>query len=147
MINVAVANGGAKAAVENESLKNDVYTVVAYRDMEKLQRLVESQGYFVSELDGHGYYALQWAALNSRIAALQYIIAVCELYIYSYISYGANSSALERRKGLSFYCKKVLGVNIANIYGYQVIVALHTRIDLVSLAWLLPKWVALHYGA
>lgn len=58
MINVAVANGGAKAAVENESLKNDVYTAVAYRDMEKLQRLVESQGYFVSELDGHGYYAL-----------------------------------------------------------------------------------------
>lgn len=50
--------GGAKAAMENESLKNDVYTAVAYRDMEKLQRLVESQGYFVSELDGHGYYAL-----------------------------------------------------------------------------------------
>lgn len=77
--------GGAKAAMENESLKNDVYTAVAYRDMEKLQRLVESQGYFVSELDGHGYYALQWAALNSRIAAVQYIIAVCELYIHSYM--------------------------------------------------------------
>ncbi|KAL0340464.1 UNVERIFIED_CONTAM: protein S-acyltransferase 24 [Sesamum radiatum] len=42
--------------------------------MEKLQRLVESEGCSVSEPDALGYYALQWAALNNRSAAAQYII-------------------------------------------------------------------------
>lgn len=62
--------------VEEESLKNDVYTAAAYGDMEKLQRLVENEGCSVCEPDGLGYYALQWAALNNRTAAAQYIIEV-----------------------------------------------------------------------
>ncbi|KAL3824546.1 hypothetical protein ACJIZ3_020575 [Penstemon smallii] len=66
--------GTASAAVEDESLRNDVYTAAAYGDMEKLQRLVESEGCSVSEPDALGYYALQWAALNNRTAAAQYII-------------------------------------------------------------------------
>ncbi|KAJ0029815.1 hypothetical protein Pint_13842 [Pistacia integerrima] len=60
--------------VDEESLRNDVYTAAAYGDLEKLQRLVESEGCSVSEPDGLGYYALQWAALNNRTAAAQYII-------------------------------------------------------------------------
>ncbi|PIN20327.1 Ankyrin repeat and DHHC-type Zn-finger domain containing protein [Handroanthus impetiginosus] len=74
------SNGGeekaaaAAEAVEGERWKNDVYTAAAYGDMEKLQRLVESEGCSVSEPDALGYYALQWAALNNRTAAAQYII-------------------------------------------------------------------------
>ncbi|XP_062148643.1 protein S-acyltransferase 24 [Alnus glutinosa] len=60
--------------VGEEMLRNDVYTAAAYGDLEKLQRLVECEGCSVSEPDGLGYYALQWAALNNRTAAAQYII-------------------------------------------------------------------------
>jgi ankyrin repeat protein len=67
---------GAGAPAENESLKNDVYTAAAYGDLEKLQRLVEGEGRPVTEPDGGGYYALQWAALNNRVAAAQYILEV-----------------------------------------------------------------------
>lgn len=74
------SNGGegtaAASVVEDDSLRNDVYTAAAYGDMEKLQRLVESEGCSVSEPDALGYYALQWAALNNRTAAAQYIIEV-----------------------------------------------------------------------
>ncbi|ERN14295.1 hypothetical protein AMTR_s00033p00182370 [Amborella trichopoda] len=57
-----------------ESLRNDVYTAAAYGDLEKLKRLVEFEGCSVTEPDALGYYALQWAALNNRTAAAQYII-------------------------------------------------------------------------
>lgn len=67
------AGGGAS---EEEALKNDVYTAAAYGDLEKLQRLVEVEGQSVVEPDGLGYHALQWAALNNRTAAAQYIIEV-----------------------------------------------------------------------
>ncbi|XP_047321320.1 protein S-acyltransferase 24-like isoform X2 [Impatiens glandulifera] len=69
-------SGGKEVAKgeEDGNLKNDVYTAAAYGDMEKLQRLVESEGCSVSEADGLGYYALQWAALNNRTVAAQYII-------------------------------------------------------------------------
>ncbi|WOK95073.1 hypothetical protein Cni_G03780 [Canna indica] len=69
----AEASGGGGAEGE-DALKNDVYTAAAYGDLEKLQRLVEAEGCSVSEPDGGGYYALQWAALNNRTAAAQYII-------------------------------------------------------------------------
>lgn len=69
----SVKGGGE---IEEESLRNDVYTAAAYGDMEKLQRLVESEGCSVSEPDSLGYYALQWAALSNRAAAAQYIIEV-----------------------------------------------------------------------
>ncbi|XP_051150556.1 protein S-acyltransferase 24-like [Andrographis paniculata] len=71
------ADGGeekAAAAVQDETLRNDVYTNAAYGNMENLQRLVESEGCSVSEPDALGYYALQWAALNNRTAAAQYIL-------------------------------------------------------------------------
>lgn len=62
--------------VAEEPSKNDVYTAAAYGDLEKLQQLVEVEGCSVSEPDGPGYYALQWAALNNRTAVIQYIIEV-----------------------------------------------------------------------
>ncbi|KAL8492899.1 hypothetical protein ACS0TY_024190 [Phlomoides rotata] len=68
------SNGGKTAVVEDESLIYNVSTAAAYGDMEKLQRLVESEGCSVSEPDALGYYALQWAALNNRTVAAQYII-------------------------------------------------------------------------
>lgn len=71
------SSGGVEAnGIGEESLRNDVYTAAAYGDLEKLQRLVECEGCSVSEPDGLGYYALQWAALNNRPAAAQYIIEV-----------------------------------------------------------------------
>ena len=65
-----------KKEVEEEVLKDDIYTAAAYGDLEKLQRLVESEGCSVSIPDSLGYSALQWAALNNRAAAAQYIIQV-----------------------------------------------------------------------
>lgn len=51
-----------------------MYAAAAYGDMEKLRRLVEVEGRSVCEPDGRGYYALQWAALNNRCVAAEYII-------------------------------------------------------------------------
>lgn len=68
------AGGVGVDSAGEEILRNDVYTAAAYGDLEKLHRLVESEGCSVSEPDGLGYYALQWAALNNRTAAAQYII-------------------------------------------------------------------------
>lgn len=86
------SNGGKTAAVvvEDDSLRNDVYTAAAYGDMEKLQRLVESEGCSVSEPDGLGYYALQWAALNNRTAAAQYIIEVLKVLCVLFFGFDFN---------------------------------------------------------
>jgi len=80
----AAAEGGVEPAVasgasqegEEEALKDDVYTGAAYGDLEKLHRLVEREGRSVAEADALGYHALQWAALNNRVAAAQYILEV-----------------------------------------------------------------------
>jgi palmitoyltransferase ZDHHC13/17 len=72
----AAAEGAVAAAAEDESLKNDVYTAAAYGDLEKLQRLVEGEGRPVNKPDSGGYHALQWTALNNRVAAAQYILEV-----------------------------------------------------------------------
>lgn len=72
--------GGGGATVEKDALRNDVYTAAAYGDLEKLQQLVEVELCSVSEPDGLGYSALQWAALNNRTVAAQYIIEVFFLF-------------------------------------------------------------------
>ena len=77
-------SSASAAAPEDESLRNDVYTAAAYGDMEKLQRLVETEACSVAEPDALGYYALQWAALNNRAAAAQYIIEVPTNFICSF---------------------------------------------------------------
>ncbi|KAL2500595.1 Protein S-acyltransferase 24 [Forsythia ovata] len=112
----------AEVVVEDESLRNDVYTAAAYGDMEKLQRLVESEGCSVSEPDALGYYALQWAALNNRTAAAQYII-----------EHGADVNAADHTGQTALHWSAVRGaiqvaelllqegarVNAADMYGYQ----------------------------
>ena len=75
-------NGVVGGVGDDESLRNDVYTAAAYGDLEKLHRLVESEGCSVSEPDGLGYYALQWAALNNITAAARYII---EVFIFFFV--------------------------------------------------------------
>lgn len=118
----AAAVSGGEIGVDEESLSNDVYTAAAYGDMEKLQRLVESEGCSVSEPDGLGYYALQWAALNNRSAAAQYII-----------EHGGDVNAADHTGQTALHWSAVRGaiqvselllkegarVNAADMYGYQ----------------------------
>lgn len=72
---------GEIAGVPEESLKNDIYTAAAYGDMEKLRNLVELEGCSITKPDDLGYRALQWAALNNRLAAAQYILEVFALFL------------------------------------------------------------------
>ncbi|KAL6603056.1 hypothetical protein ACP70R_043417 [Stipagrostis hirtigluma subsp. patula] len=119
----AAAAGAGEGAAEDESLKNDVYTAAAYGDLEKLQRLVEGEGRPVSVPDGGGYHALQWAALNNRVAAAQYIL-----------EHGADVNAVDHTGQTALHWSAVRGhiqvaelllkegakVDAADLYGYQV---------------------------
>ncbi|XP_011017904.1 PREDICTED: protein S-acyltransferase 24-like [Populus euphratica] len=122
----AALNGGntnnGVAVVGEESLRNDVYTAAAYGDIENLHRLVESEGCSVSIPDSLGYYALQWAALNNRSAAAQYII-----------EHGGDVNATDHTRQTALHWTAVRGaiqvaelllqegarVNAADMYGYQ----------------------------
>ncbi|XP_020591875.1 protein S-acyltransferase 24 [Phalaenopsis equestris] len=109
-------------ATEEEALRNDVYTAAAYGDLEKLQRLVESESCSVTEPDGGGYYALQWASLNNRTAAAQYII-----------EHGGAVNAVDHTGQTALHWSAVRGhipvaelllkegarVDAADYYGYQ----------------------------
>ncbi|XP_021275985.1 protein S-acyltransferase 24 isoform X1 [Herrania umbratica] len=115
-------NGVVGGVADDESLRNDVYTAAAYGDLEKLHRLVESEGCSVSEPDHLGYYALQWAALNNRTAAAQYII-----------EHGGDVNAADHTGQTALHWSAVRGaiqvaelllqegarVDAADIYGYQ----------------------------
>ncbi|XP_002969220.2 protein S-acyltransferase 24 [Selaginella moellendorffii] len=68
---------------DQEPVKNDVYTAAAYGDLDKLRRLVEQDGCSVSAPDHGGYFALQWSALNNRVAAAQYLIEVSGDFAFS----------------------------------------------------------------
>uniref|UniRef100_A0ACD5Z8H6 Uncharacterized protein n=1 Tax=Avena sativa TaxID=4498 RepID=A0ACD5Z8H6_AVESA len=114
---VAAADGAGE-----EALKDDVYTAAAYGDLEKLQRLVEVEGLPVAEPDGSGYHALQWAALNNRVAAAQYIL-----------EHGADVNAVDHTGQTALHWSSVRGhvqvaelllkegakVDAADLYGYQ----------------------------
>lgn len=121
----SAAASSSSTAVEREneeSLKDDVYTAAAYGDMEKLQRLVERENCSVSEPDGLGYFALQWAALNNRTAAARYIL-----------EHGGDVNAVDHTGQTALHWSAVRGaiqvaelllqegarVNAADIYGYQ----------------------------
>ncbi|KAM7479065.1 hypothetical protein LguiA_027278 [Lonicera macranthoides] len=58
----------------NEVAIVDVFSASAYGDFEKLRKFVEQDGVSLSQPDGHGYYALQWASLNNFADIVQYII-------------------------------------------------------------------------
>nr|XP_043620643.1 protein S-acyltransferase 24 [Erigeron canadensis] len=107
---------------DTDSMRDDVYSAAAYGDLEKLQRLVESQGCSVSEPDNLGYYALQWAALNNRAAAAQYII-----------QHGGDINATDLTGQTALHWSAVRGavqvadlllqegaqIHAADVYGYQ----------------------------
>ncbi|XVE63638.1 hypothetical protein DITRI_Ditri07aG0035900 [Diplodiscus trichospermus] len=120
--NYGVNDGVVGGVADDGSLRNDVYTAAAYGDLEKLHRLVESEGCSVSEPDGLGYYALQWAALNNRTAVAQYII-----------EHGGDINATDHTGQTALHWCAVRGaiqvaelllqegarVDAADIYGYQ----------------------------
>ncbi|KAL6558422.1 Protein S-acyltransferase 24 [Orobanche minor] len=133
------------AVLEDESLRNDVYTAAAYGDMEKLQRLVESEGCSVSEPDALGYYALQWAALNNRTAAAQYIIA-----------HGGDISACDHTGQTALHWSAVRGatqvaelllqegarVSAADFNGYQTTHVAAQYGQTAFLCYVVTKWNA-----
>ncbi|KAF7104680.1 hypothetical protein CFC21_105560 [Triticum aestivum] len=112
----------AAAVAEEEALKDDVYTAAAYGDLEKLQRLVEAEGRPVGGTDASGYYALQWAVLNNRVAAAQYIL-----------EHGGDVNAVDHTGQTALHWSSVRGhiqvaelllkegakVDAADLYGYQ----------------------------
>ncbi|KAH8506428.1 hypothetical protein H0E87_013302 [Populus deltoides] len=120
-VNGGNSNNGVAVAGE-DSLRNDVYTAAAYGDLEKLQRLVESEGCSVSVPDNLGYYALQWAALNNRTAAAQYIIEhggdvnVVDHTGQTALHWTAVRGAIQVAELL---LQEGAGVNAADMYGYQ----------------------------
>ncbi|KAF5945877.1 hypothetical protein HYC85_016105 [Camellia sinensis] len=117
-----IGGGGGGGGGEDESLRNDVYTAAAYGDLEKLQRLVECEGCSVSEPDGLGYYALQWAALNNRTAAAQYIIEhggdvnASDLTGQTALHWSAVRGAIQVAELL---LQEGARVRAADMYGYQ----------------------------
>ncbi|XP_074281192.1 protein S-acyltransferase 24 isoform X2 [Silene latifolia] len=110
------------APKDEESTRDDVYTAAAYGDMEKLERLVVKQGCSVTEADGLGYYALQWAALNNRTAAATFIL-----------EHGGDVNAADHTGQTALHWSAVRGavqvaellmqegarVDAADMYGYQ----------------------------
>ncbi|AED92834.1 Ankyrin repeat family protein with DHHC zinc finger domain-containing protein [Arabidopsis thaliana] len=131
--------------IEEESLKNDVYTAAAYGDLEKLHRLVECEGSSVSEPDALGYYALQWSALNNRVAVAQYLI-----------EHGGDVNATDHTGQTALHWSAVRGaiqvaelllqegarVDATDMYGYQ---ATHVAAQYGQTAFLchvVSKWNA-----
>ncbi|GJW18990.1 protein S-acyltransferase 24 [Tanacetum coccineum] len=124
---IAATDGG----VTEESMKNDVYTAAAYGDLDKLKNLVELEGASVHKPDDLGYRALQWAALNNRVAAAQYILefikikggkSVCRCrtpwpFLQTALHWSAVRGAIQVADLL---LEEGARVNAADIYGYQV---------------------------
>ncbi|XP_073002152.1 protein S-acyltransferase 24-like [Typha latifolia] len=149
MVGVGGAGGGGDdgggGGDGQDALKNDVYTGAAYGDLEKLQRLVEEEGHSLAEPDALGYYALQWAALNNRTAAVQYII-----------EHGGDVNVADHTGQTALHWSAVRGhiqvaelllkegarVDAADLYGYQ---ATHVAAQYGQTAFLyhiVAKWNA-----
>ncbi|KAK1392723.1 S-acyltransferase [Heracleum sosnowskyi] len=130
---------------EEDNLRNDVYTAAAYGDMDKLDRLVRFEGCLVTQPDSLGYFALQWASLNNRPAAAQYII-----------QHGGDVNAADHTGQTALHWSAVRGavqvaelllqeganVGAADMYGYQ---ATHVAAQYGQTAFLyhiVTKWNA-----
>uniref|UniRef100_M4CDL5 S-acyltransferase n=1 Tax=Brassica campestris TaxID=3711 RepID=M4CDL5_BRACM len=117
--------------IEDESLKNDVYTAAAYGDLEKLHRLVECEGCSVSEPDGLGYYALQWSALNNRSAVAQYII-----------EHGGDVHATDHTGQTALHWSAVRGATQVA----ELLLQEGARVDATDMYGYQPTHVAAQYG-
>jgi palmitoyltransferase len=51
-----------------------VWKAAAFGDFEKLRELAEAEPEALHRPDDQGFYALQWAALNNRVAVLTYLL-------------------------------------------------------------------------
>jgi len=51
-----------------------IYKACAYGDVDKLRLFVEQEPALVNAADPQGYFALQWGALNNRVAVCSYLI-------------------------------------------------------------------------
>lgn len=51
-----------------------VWKAAAYGDFEKLTALAEAAPELLHQPDEQGFYALQWAALNGRVAILSFLV-------------------------------------------------------------------------
>ncbi|XP_008645330.2 protein S-acyltransferase 24 isoform X1 [Zea mays] len=151
----AATSGGAGRAVaevarqegEGEALKDDVYTGAAYGDLEKLHRLVEREGRSVTVQDALGYHALQWAALNNRVATAQYIL-----------EHGANVNAIDHTGQTALHWSAVRGhvqvaelllkegakVDATDLYGYQTTHVAAQYGQTTFLCHIVAKWNADH---
>ncbi|XP_031481616.1 protein S-acyltransferase 24-like isoform X2 [Nymphaea colorata] len=142
---VAEASASPVSVVGEDGLKDDIYTAAAYGDLEKLQKLVEGDGCSVSEPDGLGYYALQWAALNNRSAAARYII-----------EHGGDVNAKDHSGQTALHWSAVRGavqvaeillqegvlVNAADLNGYQTAHVAAQYGQTAFLYHILTKWDA-----
>ncbi|KAJ1278231.1 hypothetical protein BS78_04G063400 [Paspalum vaginatum] len=138
---------GAGQEGEEEALKDDIYTGAAYGDLEKLQRLVEREGRSVTEADTLGHHALQWAALNNRVAAAQYIL-----------EHGADVNATDHTGQTALHWSAVRGhiqvaelllkegakVDAADFYGYQTTHVAAQYGQTAFLCHIVAKWNADH---
>lgn len=50
------------------------WKAAAYGDFDALKQLTEGKPELLHQPDEQGYYAVQWAALNNRVAVLSYLI-------------------------------------------------------------------------
>jgi len=55
-------------------LSRAVWKAAAYGDFDTLKRLAEEQPGVLQKPDEQGYYCLQWAALNNRVAVVTYLL-------------------------------------------------------------------------
>ncbi|XP_066317993.1 protein S-acyltransferase 24-like isoform X2 [Miscanthus floridulus] len=133
----AVAEGAGQEEEEEEALKDDVYTGAAYGDLEKLHRLVERDGRSVTVPDALGYHALQWAALNNRVAAAQYIL-----------EHGANVNAIDHTGQTALHWSAVRGhVQVAELLLKEGAKTTHVASQYGQTAFLchiVTKWNADH---
>jgi ankyrin repeat protein len=57
-----------------------VWKAAAYGDFDTLKGLADANPQLLHETDEQGYYAVQWAALNNRVAVLGWLIdAGCDV--------------------------------------------------------------------
>lgn len=125
-------NGTANRIEDEESSsRNDVYTASAYGDLDKLSRLVEVEGCSVSHPDAGGYYALQWAALNNRAAAAQYLI-----------EHGADVNATDHTGQTALHWTSVRGA----IQVAELLLQEGARVDAADFHGYRPTHVAAQYG-
>ncbi|KAK4781261.1 hypothetical protein SAY87_017367 [Trapa incisa] len=124
-------DGSVESQVDSASLKNDVYTAAAYGQMEKMRRLVESEGASISEPDGLGYYALQWAALNNKTVVAQYII-----------ERGGDVNATDHIGQTALHWTAVRG----SVQAAELLLREGARVNAADIHGYLPTHVAAQYG-